>query len=483
MNVVISGATGLVGRALSAYLVGRGDQVTAWVRNPQRAAEDLGPDVRCVAIGDEAGLASAVQAADAVVHLAGAPIVGRRWSASRRRELVASRVDTARALVAAMRRRSAPLPVFVSASAVGYYGSQGDAVLTESAARGEGFAAELCEEWESAALAAAPAAQRVACARIGIVLARGAGALAPLGRLARLGLAGPMGRGAQWVPWIHLDDVVRALAAMLDDRRLSGPVNVVGPAPARQRDFARAVARSVGRPAIVPAPTLALRAVLGESAGVLLASQRAVPEALQRVGFSFSFGTLDAALEDVLGDRGVTIRPVGHGELPEAPYFSDRRARYVLSARTTIDRPLAEVLPFFADAQNLSLLTPPSLEFRITTPRPIAMGTGTTIDYRIKLSGVPMAWRTVIERWEPGRGFVDAQHRGPYEAWWHEHRFRADGQRTIMEDVVYYAPRFGLLGRVANGLFVARQLRAIFAYRDHAIRLRFPSSPGARLAA
>ncbi|MDX2091407.1 MAG: TIGR01777 family oxidoreductase [Kofleriaceae bacterium] len=482
MQIFISGATGLLGRALSAHLLGRGHAVTAWVRDPVRAEAALGPDVARVTTRDTAGLEGAISSADAVVHLAGAPIVGKRWTASRKRELIASRVDTARTLAAAIRARPRPLPVLVSASAVGYYGDRGDEELAESAPRGQGFAAELCEQWEQAALEVGQAASRVVCARIGIVLARNAGALGPLGRLARLGLAGPISKGTQWVPWIHLDDVVRALTLMIEDTALSGPVNVVGPAPVRQRELASALGRSVDRPAFVPAPRLALRVILGEAAAVLVASQRVLPIALERAGFAFRFATLDAALDDVMRDHGVEIRAVSRAELPQASYFERRTARYVLSVTTTIDRPLSAVLPFFADAQNLSVLTPPWLEFAITTPRPIVMNAGATIDYQIKLSGIPLTWRTVIERWEPTRGFVDAQHGGPYEAWWHEHRFRADGDRTLMEDVVYYAPRFGLLGRIANRLFVARQLRAIFAYRGHAIRLRFGSRDDAQRA-
>lgn len=473
MQVVISGATGLIGRALSAHLLGRGHEVIAWVRDPVRAAAYLGPDVTLVTTNDTAGLERTIASAGAVVHLAGEQIVGKRWTASRKRKLIASRVDTTRTLVAAIRKRARALPVLVSASAVGYYGDRGDDELAESAPRGQGFAAELCQQWEQAAFDVGAGASRVVCARIGIVLARNAGALSPLGRLARLGLSGPIGHGTQWVPWIHLDDAVRALTLMIEDTALSGPVNVVGPAPVRQRDLATALGRSVGRPAFLPTPRLALRIVLGEAAAVLLSSQRARPVALERAGFEFGFQTLDAALDDVMRDRGVAIRSVSRTELPNSPYFERRRAHYVLSVTTTIDRPLSAVMSFFADAQNLSVLTPPWLEFAIATPRPIVMTTGAAIDYQIKLSGIPLAWRTVIERWEPGREFVDAQHRGPCEAWWHEHRFRADGDRTIMEDVVYYAPRFGVLGRIANKLFVARQLRAIFSYRGHMIRLRF----------
>jgi hypothetical protein len=481
MQIVLTGATGMIGRALSSHLIGHGHRVTAWVRDVERAQRDLGADIACISTTDAAALDAAIATADAVVHLAGEPIVGKRWTAARKRALIDSRVATAHTLTAAIARRATPLPVLVSASAIGLYGDRGDEVLREDAAPGTGFAADLCARWEAAVLGAA--ATRVVRARIGIVLGREGGALGPLARLARLGLAGPIAGGAQWVSWIHLDDAVRALAFAITAPGLTGAVNLVGPEPLPQRAFARALGRAYHRPAIAPAPRFALRALLGEAARVLIDSQRVVPAALVDAGFTFTFPTIADALADLAGDHAVEIRRLRDGEQPTSAYLAARPARYLLVAHTVIDRPLAEVLPFFADAANLSLLTPSALRFEIQTPQPIAMAVGTTIDYRISLSGIPMKWRTVIEAWQPGAGFVDAQHRGPYRAWWHEHRFRADGDRTIMEDRVYYAPPLGPLGWLANRLFVERQLRTIFGYRAHAIRLRFGTVERARAVA
>ncbi len=477
MHVVLSGATGLVGRALSSHLVGQGYRVTAWVRDVERARSELGPELEYMATTDRDALETAIASADAVVHLAGAPIVGKRWSNARKRELTDSRVETSRILVDAIRHRATPLAVLISASAVGYYGDRGAELLTETDGPGTGFAAELCEQWEAAALSVGPAARRVVLARIGIVLARNGGAFGPLSRLARFGLAGPIAGGTQWIPWIHLDDVVRALTFALVAPELSGPVNVVGPSPVPQRAFARALGRAFRRPAVLPAPRLAIRAMLGEAASVLLASQRAVPVVLEKHGFQFSFPQLDAAIDDLVHVHDLAIRRLAKSDLPATPYLAAHPARYVLVARTIIERPLAEVMAFFSNAENLSRLTPPELEFAIQTPRPIAMAAGTVIDYQIRLSRIPLRWRTVIEQWEPGVMFVDAQHRGPYACWWHEHRFRSDGARTIMEDRVYYAPPLGILGWIANRLFVAGQLRGIFAYRGHAIRMRFGLAP------
>ncbi|MBZ0253023.1 MAG: SRPBCC family protein [Candidatus Methylomirabilis sp.] len=145
----------------------------------------------------------------------------------------------------------------------------------------------------------------------------------------------------------------------------------------------------------------------------------------------------------------------------------------MLKTRVTIDAPVEEVFDFFSKADNLGVITPPWMGFSIATPRPIAMGKGATIDYTIRLGPVPVAWRTEIERWEPGALFVDSQRKGPYRCWRHEHRFQAEGGRTTVEDRVYYAPPLGPLGRIANAAYVSSTLKRIFAYREKAIRLRF----------
>lgn len=466
MHVLLTGATGFLGRPLVLRLMRDGHELTAWVRDEGAARDALGPEVALVPVGDP----ESVRAADAIVNLAGAPIAGKRWTAKRKRELTSSRLDTTRAIVAALDSRKRR--VLVSASASGYYGDRGDARLAETALPGEGFAAELCQQWE---LAAREANATVAIARFGIVLGREGGALAKLLPLARAGLAGPIAGGAQWVPWVHLDDAVEAIVHLL-----AHPVpvaNVVSPAPVRQRDFATAIAHAVHRPAIAPAPRLAMRAILGESASVLTASQRVMPDALLAAGFRFRFASLDAALADIV--RAPTVEFQRLTELPDADYTRARRPRYQLIARSELAAPIEQVFPFFAAAENLQLLTPPAMRFHIESPRPIAMRAQAVIDYSLAILGVPAKWRTVIEKWQPPKGdealFVDAQTRGPYRAWWHEHHFHGEGDKTVMEDVVSYAPPLGPLGAIANRLLVERQLRRIFGYRAAMIRQRFGS--------
>ncbi len=484
MHVVITGATGFIGRALSLRLARDGHRLTAWVRNLERARDSLGADCALVGVDDEAGLHRTVADADAVINLAGEPIVGgvfrHRWTARRKAALRDSRLGPTRAVVAAIRAaaRHGRAPILISASAVGFYGNRGDAALVETDTAGTGFGAELCRDWEAAALEASDVT-RVVLARIGIVLGREGGALAKLLPLTRALLGGPIAGGAQWTPWIHLDDVVGALVHILETPTLGGAINVVAPTPVPQRELARAIGRAVGRPAIAPAPGFVLRAMLGEAASVLTASQRVLPAALLASGFVFRHPDLDAALADLTVASGIALRRLRRGEAPESTYTRARRPRYVLVARTELAAPLERVFRFFSAAENLQLLTPPAMSFVIETPRPISMAANAVIDYRLRILGVPARWRTVIETWTPPHAggaeaqFVDAQHRGPYRAWWHEHRFRRNGDRTVMEDVVFYAPPLGLLGAIANRFVVAGQLRRIFGYRAAMIRQRF----------
>jgi ligand-binding SRPBCC domain-containing protein len=348
--------------------------------------------------------------------------------------------------------------VFVNASAIGWYGDRGDEVLDESSAPGTGFLAELCRDWEAAA---APArAARVVYARFGIILGREGGAFPPLARLARLGLLGPLGGGTQWMSWVHIEDAVAALVRIVEEDRFVGPVCVAA-RPVRQRDFARTLAAAFERSAIVPAPRFALRLALGEASSAVLASQRVVSRSL--VASELAFPTIESAIADLATDDVQIARARGAGV---------RDARYTLSTSIALAAPLADVFPFFASAKNLAMLTPPRLAFEIVG-EPHEMANDTVIDYKLRVAGLPVRWRTRIERWAPERQFVDSQERGPYRTWWHEHTFHDRGGVTIMEDVVHYAPPFGPLGAIANRLFIKGTLRRIFNYRRAAMRLRF----------
>jgi uncharacterized protein (TIGR01777 family) len=299
----VSGATGLVGRRLVASLLSDGLVVRALTRDLKAASARLDPRALLVRWDGAYAPVDAVNGADAVIHLAGEPVFGGLLSAGRRRLVHASRVTTTRSLVksiGALPEASRP-EVLVCASAVGYYGSRGEAELGEDAAPGEGFLAELCREWEAAAFEAEAHGVRAVALRIGLVLAREGGALPRLALPFRLGLGGRLGNGRQWIPWIHADDLVALVRAVAGDPGYRGAVNAVAPEPIRNRDLARLLGRQLRRPALLRTPAFALRAVLGELAGELLDSRRVVPRAARERGFAWLQPTIEEALALELG--------------------------------------------------------------------------------------------------------------------------------------------------------------------------------------
>jgi uncharacterized protein (TIGR01777 family) len=236
---------------------------------------------------------------DVVVHLAGEP-VAQRWNADVKRRIAESRVLGTRNLVAGIRKAKYPPKVLVSASAVGYYGDRGDELLTEASPPGSGFLPDVCVQWEREALEAVNLGVRVAMVRIGIVLGSGGGALQKMLPAFKAGVGGKLGSGRQWMPWIHLKDLVNLFLFAAATAGLSGPVNGTSPEPVRNSDFTEALARTLHRPAVMPVPAFALKLLMGEMAGVTLESQRAVPAVARDAGFKHEFTDVSSALADVL---------------------------------------------------------------------------------------------------------------------------------------------------------------------------------------
>jgi len=477
MRIVLTGATGFVGRALVLRLLRDGHALTAFARNPARARSLLGADVSLVDTADSVAHDAAVSAADAVINLAGEPLVGPRWTEQRRIVLVQSRVATTRRLVEAMRRAPRRPRVLISASAVGYYGDRGDEALSETSTPGRDFAAQLCQAWEGAALEAAALGVRVLTPRIGIVLGDDGGVLARLLPLFGKGLGGRLGSGRQWMPWIHQGDLCELFVRGLDDDRLRGPVNAAAPAPVRNVELTAVLAAALARPAGFTVPAAALRVAMGDAATTVLASQRVEAKVLAEAGFHFQHPELAGALADLLAVPGVSFSTLTAEHpspllVPGSTYLRERRPTYLLRATATVAAPRDRVFDFFSRAENLGLMTPSAMGFTIESI-PARVEAGATIDYHLRALGLPIGWRTSIEHWRPPEAFVDAQTRGPYRAWWHEHHFADAGDDTLMEDRVYYALPAGPFGRAAHGLVVRGELERIFRHRRHAMRLRF----------
>lgn len=433
MRVGITGAGGLIGRALSEALCRRDWTPVPLPRRP--SAEQL-------------------EALDAVVHLAGESIAGR-WTEEKKNEIRSSRVDGTRAVVQALLACRIKPRALISASAVGYYGDRADEPLFETSKAGRDFLATVCEQWEHEALVAQSSGVRTVVLRTGIVLAREGGALPQMARPFAFGAGGRLGSGRQFVPWIGLDDIVSLYLFAIDAQTLRGPVNAVSPDVATNARVAQAIGAAMHRPALAPAPRFALQAILGEFAGTLLASQLVLPSVASAAGYVWRQQRLETALQHIFDPTKTTKSPLLH----------------TFASQQFVPQPIDAVFNFFSDARNLEGLTPPALHFSLHKPAG-DLHEGRLIDYDLHLRGVPVAWKTLILKWNPPLGFVDVQLRGPYALWEHEHNFTTAPGGTIISDNVTYALPLSPLCALALP-FVRREVKDIFAYRRREIARRF----------
>ncbi|MVW75064.1 TIGR01777 family oxidoreductase [Pseudomonas xionganensis] len=298
MHILLTGGTGLIGRALCRHWAQQGHQLTVWSRTPQQVPRLCGADVRGIGRLEEL----TDKPVDAVVNLAGAPIADRPWTRKRKALLWASRIGLTEQLLAWLESRAHKPRVLLSGSAVGWYGDGGERELHEDSPQVcDDFPAQLCGAWEETALRAETLGMRVVLLRTGLVLAAEGGLLKRLLLPFKLGLGGPLGSGRQWMPWIHISDQIALIDFLLQQEQASGPYNACAPNPVRNRELSQALGRELHRPAFMPAPAFVLRLALGELSGLLLGGQRALPTRLLDAGFSFRFTHLDVALADLLG--------------------------------------------------------------------------------------------------------------------------------------------------------------------------------------
>ena len=310
MNILMTGATGLVGTALVQSFTAEGHTIYRLTRAETRRPSAKGTAVFDVPwnpssgeLGGSGGLGALQVPAnvDAVINLAGAPIVGGRWTKDRKALLRSSRVDTTRGLVSAIAKMDKRPQVLLSASAIGYYGNRGDELVTENSSPGTDFLAELAKEWENEVVKAEGLGVRVVLLRFGIILAKEGGALPKMMLPFKYGLGGKLGSGRQWTSWIALQDVVAIIQAALRSDSWKGPLNLVAPQAMRNSDFTKSLAKVMHRPAIFAAPTFALRLAMGEMAETLLGGVRVAPQVLEQHGYRFLHANLEEALKAILG--------------------------------------------------------------------------------------------------------------------------------------------------------------------------------------
>lgn len=300
MNILITGGTGFIGHVLTKSLIDQGHAVTVLSRNTDKVTQICGPGVNAL------GSLSQLKEEDSyqiIINLAGAPLVDVRWTEDRKQLIRASRIDLTEHLISCIARMTVKPELLISGSAIGYYGNQGDTVLTEQSTPYEDFSAQLCADWEAAAKQAEQFGVRVCLIRTGLVIADGGGFLQRLIPQFRFGLGGRLGNGKQWMSWIHRQDWINIAQTMIADSTMQGAYNATAPNPVTNAEFTRILAQCLKRPALLSFPAWLLKIPLGEMSQLVLGSQRVIPERLLAQGFKFQYDNLAAALNEALSHK------------------------------------------------------------------------------------------------------------------------------------------------------------------------------------
>ena len=478
MNIFITGSTGLIGRFVVAFFEGKGHKITALVRDVEKGKNLLGHRVRMLepTLSDEQ-LTEALGESHAVINLAGSPIA-TRWTHQKKEELERSRIGVTQRLVRCLNRCETPPKVFISASAVGFYGNRGDTILTEQSPKGQGFLSELCASWEQEANKIGTKGVRVCILRLGVVISREGGMLKAMAPPFQMNLGAYFG-AKQFVPWIHIKDLVQIIDRCISDETLMGEINCTAPSPVKNKEFALCLQKATKSWFLFRLPVVFLKLILGEAIAVTTHSQHVIPSKLLAKGFKFLFPKLKQAMAAEFTTDNITISRFKDDslEMLEVKTKSqvERRGQYQLTSSILIERDMSEIFPFLSCAGNLGLLTPSWVNFRILEI-PSHMRIGAGIRYSISLWMLDIGWVTRIVDWQPGKVFIDLQEKGPYRLWWHEHLFTANAEGSvIMQDKVIYRIPFGFLGRVVHHFIIKKTLLRIFKFRNEMTILRFQS--------
>lgn len=445
MNILITGATGLIGKELGKVLAEKGHKIFAISRDDKKAKEILPYPCEIIKgdLSKEPLQDERLQKIEAVVNLMGEAVVGPRWTAELKKKIHDSRVVGTRHLIQSLPKN---LKVFVGGSAIGYYGDCGDEICREDHSPGEDFLASLTVDWE-AETAKAPG--RISMIRTGIVLAPQGGALEQMLFPFKAGVGGMLGDGQQWMSWIHIKDIVGLFVYALENDHVSGPINGVAPLPVTNKEFSKTLAESLGKPLALPVPKLAIKTLYGEAAETIVSSIRGSAERAEALGYQYVYKELEIALREIC-----------------LPYKNGEEIFY---AEQFVEIPPEKIFPFFRDPHNLEQITPPTLNFHIQAVSTKQIEQGTLIDYNLKIHGVPAKWKTEIDEWQPPFKFVDHQLKGPYSLWHHTHEFKPFCGGTLMVDRVRYRLPLGYVGWLVAGNFVKKDVEQIFKFRRNYI--------------
>lgn len=441
MRILITGASGFVGTQLGKALVREGHDLMVITRNP--ASSDFPFPAEIYSWKDELP-----KEIDAVIHLAGESIAGKRWSAKRKKEILESRTGSTEDLIQKLKKTGSRPKIVIAASAIGFYGNRADEWLTESSSSGQGFLAETCIAWEKSTSQFESICDRLVQIRIGIVLERTGGALAEMLPIFKRGVGGVLGSGNQWMSWIHLDDLLGLLLFSLKDSKVQGIWNAVAPNPVTNRDFTKTLAQTLRCRSFLPAPSMALKVVLGEMSSLLLDSQR-VKERFSDAGYSFRYPTLESALlaicQNVERKRGLLTQ--------------EHRAE------TWIETDVAKAFQFFSDTKNLERITPPEYELKVLSQSTVKPKEGTTFEYAMKCKGIQVKCKSHVMEWMENHKMASTHEKGPYAFWYHSLQFEKLKNGTLLVEKVLYRWKYGFFGEMFCQTALRSHLIEIFRYR------------------
>jgi uncharacterized protein len=454
MVVLMTGATGLVGQEIGIELVRLGHEVIVVTRNAKSVSLQLPFPCEFIEgdINQNTIHHARLKDIEAVIHLAGENISQGRWTDEKKKKIFDSRVLGTRHLLESLSKNS-KLKVFVSTSAVGYYGDRQDELLTEEAGRGVGFLSDVCVAWEKEIETAQSLPEfknvRFVVLRVGVVLSLFGGALDKMLLPFQMGVGGRLGSGKQWTSWIHIKDLVQIYATAISNVSLNGVYNATAPQSETNLEFTKVMAELMNKNSFFTVPKLVLKLALGEMSNVVLGSTRVSCEKLLNTNFKFQYSDLHEAFSNILS------------------FYKEGYS--VFTARQYLNTKKEMVFDFFRDHRNLEKITPDTLNFNTQKISTESIEEGTLIDYKLKIHGVSVHWRTLIKDWSPPEQFTDQQIKGPYVDWIHNHKFETLGPGTLMTDIVRYKLPMAQIGFAVAGAFVKGDVQKIFDFRRKAV--------------
>ncbi len=444
MKILITGATGNLGNKVGFELKKMGHDIVVLSRSEKSAKEKLTfpAEIICKNLATQALAADDFKGIEAVIHLMGETVDGR-WSAAKKNDIISSRIESSKNLLMNM---PTTVQTVISASAQGFYGDRKNQVMTEANEKGTGFLADVCDQWENPFR---QIQQRTVQLRIGIILDPQSGALKKMIPLFQKNLGASLGTGQQYMSWISIEDMTAVVLHSLFNKSLSGPVNCSTINPVQNSEFTKFLIQNLGTIQLPNVPEFMLKILFGEMHSILTGSIQMSPNKLIESGFKFKYTELQNYFESVLVD-----------------YINGQSVMYSLQFLPFDQK---KVFDFFSEARNLESITPQNLNFKIINVSTPEITEGTLIDYKLKIHGVPVSWKTLISEWDVPNKFIDQQLKGPYSVWHHTHEFHSFFGGTLMIDRVKFKLPMGTLGNMVAGTFVQSDVENIFKYRRSVI--------------